>query len=281
MKKINEILKDNSLNDRLLIKELSIYIKNHKLNKKKIDGNFVRDIINIITSNEEAIIDNIIFVDDDSFLGCYYDKEIEINLTAINNLKYYYSNLNMEIMAYYEVLFVIVHELTHAKQHYLIENGKHNVYNSSFEYVDNYYSNYEINHDLTPTERYADARGIYIAYQVLSYIYPEEKLLYIKNEFFENLIKEYCYCFYCDEGNDILDEEILDGDIQSPISQFNEIINGTKIEKVCIDDSDINLFEKIYLGLDISTEEYNYFIENMDNFSLKKEKKLTKSKDNC
>ena len=61
MEEINNILNDESHNDKQLIKELSIYIKNHRDKGLPINKKFFLNIINIILRNSEVDFNEINF----------------------------------------------------------------------------------------------------------------------------------------------------------------------------------------------------------------------------
>ena len=53
MNYINYVLNDESNNDKQLVKELSVYVRNHAKNRLPIDRTFVKNIIDIILKNSE------------------------------------------------------------------------------------------------------------------------------------------------------------------------------------------------------------------------------------
>ena len=60
MNEINIILNDESYDDKALVKELSIYIKNHRDKRLPIDGKFIKNITSIVLRNSEIICNEII-----------------------------------------------------------------------------------------------------------------------------------------------------------------------------------------------------------------------------
>ena len=51
MSEINKVLNDESKNDKELIKELSVYVKNHRDKNLSIDKKFFEDVIDITLKN--------------------------------------------------------------------------------------------------------------------------------------------------------------------------------------------------------------------------------------
>lgn len=185
MDNINSILKDESLNDKELIKELSVYIKNHINKKKPINKQLVIDLANIVARNSKLYFEKVKFVNDTQFNAYWnnYNEKIEINMTLTFSFAKIVKNRSLNskvgdnnIFIYYYILTTIIHELTHARQYYLSKNENNHIYNSCHELLKEKYDVYIKNHYEIPTERYANLRAENITYEVLSYIYPISKI---------------------------------------------------------------------------------------------------------
>ena len=87
----NDILKDETENDQLLIKELSVCIKNHKNKKLPVNSKLVKDLVNIVLKNSELDYDYVIFTDQINDIACWMpeDKAIVFNITGILNYARY------------------------------------------------------------------------------------------------------------------------------------------------------------------------------------------------
>ena len=90
------------------------------------------------------------------------------------------------------------------------------------------------NYSIVPTERYAELRGLLIAYQVLSYVYKDSTDLY-KLQKIALLVLRKGYT-----------EDLID-----PITRFNEIMEeyNCNIRFELEDGEVLTIFEKLYLGL--------------------------------
>lgn len=240
MADLNYILQDQSSNDKLLVKELSVYIKNHRDKKKPIDKKLMLDIIKIIQSNDEDLsLDNIIFLEDKRpFLGQCGDKEMYL---YINNLNAFYRRSNLcadrRLLAYQIILETILHEFTHAKQEFLIKEKGINYYKSSFELCDSNFDVYLDNYLIIPIERLAEIRGSILAYEVLSYIYKPSSIKMFRT-------------YACDS----LTIGYYDGDeLQIPIENFREKMMELEIDhqEPNMDDY-TSLYDRLYLGKKVS-----------------------------
>lgn len=114
MSEINRILEDESNNDKELIRELSVYVKNHRDKGLPINKKFVEDVASIILRNSEIDYDEIILNNDNSRLGAWWSQYgvVELNLTEIlNNSKYlkkYVLNQKLEIIKYSHIMKQLV-----------------------------------------------------------------------------------------------------------------------------------------------------------------------------
>ena len=153
---------------------------------------------------------------------------------------------NSRILSYFVILSTIIHELTHARQDYVMNVHKNEIYNSCDSLIDEKYEVYDDNHDEVLIERYANLRGELLAYQVLSYIYPPR---YVK--FLQLAICEYLLCGY----------EEKEGSVISALDTYNRIMEENGFPKVDIDcEESLDLYSRLYLGLPISSEEYKKLI---------------------
>lgn len=261
METIQEVLNDQTISDYQLIKELSLIIKNHRDNNLPINKDLANKIIKTVLINYQSIdIDYLEYYDDPDCFGEYGDNELYINLTNIlNSCDYSISHFgDKRLYTYFQLIDTIIHELTHAVQdnqqdiNYLYRTG-----NILIEDYDKYIDNY----DIVPTERYAELRGLLIAYQVLSYVYKESNDLYkLQRLFLLELKRGYT--------KDLID----------PITRFNEIMKeyNCNIRFELEDGEVLTIFEKLYLGLPITKEEYNKYIDIINNIFNNKEKNITK-----
>lgn len=253
MEDINEILNNESNNDKQLLKDLSCYLKHHRDNKKEINSKFVKDIIYIILDNEVPLLNNIYIKDLSNInaVGSAYDDYLCVDMNVsekiINKNKksnFYLSNDN-RLIHYMHYLNLAFHELAHFKQDYVTKENYTDIYKSSNELVNYYYSIYRENWDIMPIERHAELRGYEMAYNTLSYIYDLKYLTYLKLEIINSLINAY-------------DVDTL----KSPIELFNELINEYNITPITTSMSKYeSLYSRLYLGLPISADEYNFVID--------------------
>ena len=254
MEDINYLLNDESNNDKILIKELSIYIKNHRDNNIKINKKFIKNIVSIILNNSEIQIDEIIIDDTcNNVLGTCGSGILYLNMTNIINFSkdinraYNLKIGDNRLLVYYELLFVIFHELTHARQEYLMNNNYNKMYNSSYELLQDNYDQYMENYDNILIERYANLRGAILSYKVLSYIYSKKDINQL-----QKMIILYLYNGYKKDEN---------GNMVAIIDYFNNIINENNLTKINDDFSEYKSFyNRLYLGLPITENEFKNII---------------------
>lgn len=254
MNYINYVLNDESNNDKQLVKELSVYVRNHAKNRLPIDKTFVKDIVDIILRNSEIEYNSIIFFEGDEM--AYWDvksKSLVLNITKVLNISklqkkdfFCTKTGDAKIFSYYFVLETIIHELTHARQYYLIEKEKNKIYDSCDTLLFEEYSIYSERHDDVLYERYANLRGNILSYQILSYVYPQKYTNILKLAIMEYLTSGYNF-----ENDDIL----------SALDTYNQIMEDCDMPKVNIDfNEDADFYSRLYLGLPISSEEYKKLI---------------------
>lgn len=248
MKDINDFLMDESTNDKQLIKDLSVLIKNHYEKKLPINKKFVISLIQTIQSNDPDLsLDEIIFEDYDKFLAQYGDNIMYIYMTNIVNYYNYRKNMYLKgygdkkIVGYYLLLSTVLHELTHTKQEYLYKEGKNDLYKFNYEFCRDDFEGYLDFYEVVPIERYADLRAGRITSEVLSYIFDEKDIKNFRIIELFNLKRGY---IYTEEG------------VISPMKQFEEVMNiyGVKLNEDLTEYTD--LYSRMYLGLDITKEEY-------------------------
>ena len=269
MQDANSVLNDQSNNDYQLTKELSVFIRNHKNKHLPIDKKYYQTILDIVMRNSSVDYSNVYFTDNPSPNGEFNQDSgnILFNIDKINkqaeslNKKFFNSvneRVNPVIIRYYYSLGLIIHEITHATQYGLLPTDKSNIYYSSYDICTNHNETYSKNHDLILFERYANLRGFSLAYKVLSYIYPEKDILYLKEHIYAYLL----YGYKVNRGGiikDIVYFYNLDDEetIQSPVDTHNAIMDSCSIDNVQIEsDDDMPLYDKLYLGLPLEIEEY-------------------------
>ena len=273
MDEINNILNDKSKNDKLLIKELSIYIKNHKNNKFPVNRKFFEGIIDIILKNSEIEFNDIFFiVDDNNFTAAFgTDKNFYFNVNSIlDRARITREQLKSKvgdnrIFTYYSILETIIHELTHARQDYVCDIEGNELYDSGNNYFQYNYYSYLFNHDLVLIERYANLRANSLAYEVLSYVYPSQYIKDLKRLFYSFLLGGYGYAIYdCSEENgEELSYEISD-ELRSALDEYNQLLSQHSIPLVNINiTDDMTLYDRLYLGSKVSNEEFDKVYNNI------------------
>ena len=245
MDDVNYYLNDESNNDKQLIKELSIYIKNHRNKKLPIDKKFVNDVTNIILLNSEMDYEGTIFDEKIDAGACWYNtikKQVHNISGIIKDSKdykknYFRSNVgDNSIFAYFVALEYIIHELTHGRQYYICENRQQgpysfaaDIYDSSFSLMQDFYDFYDENHDYFLTERYASLRGYNIAIQTLSYVFPPKKVNFLNKLLIHYLLEGY---------------QIFDNDELVP-AIYN--ITDNNSEMICAFDKFLQLFDEAFI----------------------------------
>ena len=267
MRDINDVLNDESHNDKELVKELSIYVKNHKDKKLPINKQFIKDIIDITLRNSEIDFENVVFINFNDISGIWVDDSKTLIISSVGISKqsklykdYLHSRIgDNSILAYYTIIETIVHELTHARQYYVNATQRNDIYTSCNEIVHKKYKEYRENHDLVLTERYASLRGSTIAYEVLSYIYPQKQVKEFKNVVYGYLLAGYKVDYNGEITCAGLDYYLHDDSrIISALDSYNELIESISMPTINIESGDnMQLYDRFYLGLPITTKEYN------------------------
>lgn len=260
MEEINYILDDKSNNDKQLVKELSLYIKNHRDKRLKVNKKFITNIINIVLRNSEINYNAIDFKYKGIIGGWnFYEGVLVLNITGILNTsneinrEWFSSKIDKRTISYYWILNVIIHEVTHSRQDYVKKNKQNRLYDTCDRLVDEKYDVYNDNHDTVLSERYANLRGTTLAYEVLSYIYPEKYIKSLRDICFTYLMHGYGINNHGEEADDILTKN---SQIISAIESYNTLLEENSIEKVNIESNDnMTLYDKLYLGLPITVDE--------------------------
>ena len=267
---VNDILKDESKNDRDLIKELSVYVKHHRDSQLPINRAFVKGAVDIILKNSEVNYKGINFDYPDGLAawGLYDDDKLDFNITGLVGEAEYLKKGELKskegdnrIFKYYYILSSAVHEITHARQDYLNKEYGNEIYNSGFEFLREYYIVYSLYHDDMLFERYANLRGDKITYETLSYVYPKEQIHELRKTMFTYLLSGY----YINQDNMIFPagyEWYLsdDAEVICALARYNELLelwsNNAKAVEIEADEN-MSLFNRLYLGLPITLEEYS------------------------
>ena len=270
MNEINKILNDESQNDKQLIKELSVYIKNHRDKGLPINKKFFMDIINITLRNSEVDFNDIYFDDNNE-----YDSEavwssstltFDYFITIILNYAVYYKKNwfapqglkgDKRAIVYFESISTIIHEITHARQDYVMEHFNNNIYDSCNSLINDYFDDYLKHYDTILIERYANLRGYVMAYKVLAYIYPLKYITPFRKIILALLKEGYKIN---NQGNiksissniEIHEDTI----IISPLDSYNQVMKEISCDNITVESNDnMTLYDKLYLGLPISKEE--------------------------
>lgn len=279
MSDINNILKDQSNNDKILVKELSKYIINHRNNNGKFDKKLVNKIIDIVLRNYEINYSEIEYTDEGIYLGGWDhdEKIIIINMNLIlknaNNTKDWFGFKDKNIYRYYCIIETIIHEVTHARQQYINEKSYNNFYYNDFIFLEKNYDDYISNYEHILVERFAKLRGCIIGYNVMSYVCHENELDELKKMVFYTFLTGYDISFY-GEKVDAGWEDILyeDSKIISPVEYHNELMENHSYTILnTIDYENMDLFERFYLGLNISLDEYQKLLFRYNNRAASKD----------
>lgn len=259
---VNTLLNDQSENDKKLIKELSIYVKNFNKTEKRINKEFVLNIANIVLQNYEVDYNYLQLINEN--LSGAWDEDngiININLTNIlKNAKEHgkhqkeYNN----VISRYFPMETIIHEITHARQSYINSNSFNLILYSCLDLLNTDYNEYMKNWQYVMVERYARLRACTISYAALSYIYENEELEYIKSYMFYQFMLGYNI-----KRNNILIpagyETVINKDdkIISPLETYNKVMEMISLPTVNIYVGDnLDLYSRLYLGIDITLDEY-------------------------
>ncbi len=274
MSEINKVLNDESKNDKELIKELSVYVKNHRDKNLSIDKKFFEDVIDITLKNSEIDFKKIVVIDDvdikklefpaafwsDAYETLCIDVERIVESSKVMNEEWLNSKMNYKIITYFRAIAVVIHELTHARQYYLIKKGNNDIYTSCQTLINKNHDLYKLHHDEFLIERYAILRAYSIAYEILSYIYPEKAISKLRIIIYRYLLYGYKISNNSGYFEDLIDATIYedeDAKIISALENYNNIAQDNSLAKIEINpDEPMGLYDRLYLGLPISIEEY-------------------------
>ena len=287
MNDINHILNDESINDKQLIKELSIYIKNHDEKNLPLNKKFVEDIIDITLRNSEIEYNGVYFINDNNFIAFWYSTYMELYFNVTEMFKnamllkdeYLKSKIGKnKIFIYFDTISTVIHEITHARQFYVMNKDKNEIYSSCNELINEMHDVYKMNHDYVLTERYANLRGNTIAYQVMSYVYKPRIVSEFRSLIFDYLTQGYEVDYRIEDIDPETGLVYIDINEDSPISCaldfYNQIMEECSLEKVNIEaEPDMALYDRLYMGLPIDTDEFVEINTSVLKDILDKEKK--------
>lgn len=176
---LNFYLGDKTRNDNTLIYDLLNIVNYYIKHNLQPDYKLVEKIVDVYLSLEVNIVDRLKFEKlsfSDLGVGYYLNKELTIDIKNIkkwvesdkkylNKENLYIDNIN--VLYIYEILNTVFHELTHAKQDYLLEQNpdKYIIYEIDDELTEKEYENL---YEYLLTERYANIRGTTLACSILS-----------------------------------------------------------------------------------------------------------------
>lgn len=259
---INSILNDKSENDKKLVKELSRYLRRFVNSSQRINKDFVNEIADIVLKNYEVQYNDLQFNNED-LCGSWNDDDfvLSFNLAQIiKNAKEHGKHQKnfYNVISVFYVIETIVHEITHARQSFINSKPFNSIMNSCIDLLNQNYEAYIRNWEYVLIERYARLRGCLIAYNAVSYVYPEEDLEYVKTYTFYQFMLGYKVC----NGNVITpageDYKLnSDTEIISPLETYNLLmeLNSMPTINFLLPD-DLDLYSRLYLGVSITTDEF-------------------------
>ena len=262
---MNELdLMDSSKNDYQLVTELSKIVRSYKDKNKPVDKDFVYKVANVCLINNEVDLKNGLIIVGNSkeiendYESCYGDDMITYSPLSLRNFykridnfgsAYNFGNHNM--LSYYSVICTLIHEMSHARQDYIVNNHPYSFAGMIYSYCSNVFESeplfYDIYYDCFPEERNAFLRGNYIANMVIKHVYGDKLSLFFKELFFEELLINYDYDMY-------------------PLKRFGDACKqfGYDYFDRLIPDVELiheNFFERVWCGYKITEEEYNYLLD--------------------
>ena len=259
MSVINDVLNDESNNDKQMIKEISVYVRNHKDKNLPFNKKFVKDVSDIVLRNSEVDFTSYYFHNRKGSVASWSGEYFKYNIAKIESLgKKLKKNFNFhigdnQILKYYFFISTIIHEITHARQDLVREKEGNEIYYSSDILVKDFRHIYDSYHDTVLEERYANLRGDRLAYQVLTYIYPLEKIKELRRIILSDLLYAYGYLITEDQEGNEVEYEFL-----SAIDSYNKLTKKAHIPEIDFRiHGDASLYDRLYLGLPISEEEYD------------------------
>lgn len=262
---MNELdLMDSSKNDYQLVSELSKIVGSYKTKNKPVDRKFVYKIANVCLINNEVDLKNGLIIAGNSkkiendLESCYGDDMITYSQLSLRNFykkvngfgsAYNFGDRNM--LSYYSVICTIIHEMSHARQDYIVKNYPYTFAGMIYSYCSNVFECeplfYEIYYDCFPDERNAFLRGNYIAGKVMNYVYGDKLSLFFKELFFEELLINYDHDMYPLKRFD-------DACKRFGYEYFDKLIPNVELTHE-------NFLERVWCGYKITKDEYDYLID--------------------
>lgn len=262
---MNELdLMDSSKNDYQLVTELSKIVRSYKDKNKPVDRKFVNKVVDVCLINSEINLKNGVIIAGNSkilendFNSCYVDDTIIYSSLSLKNfyemLDKFGSAYNFGdryMLSYYSVMCTLIHEISHARQDYIVKNYPYFFAGMIYSYSNNVFENeqefYDIYYDCFPEERNAFLRGNYIANMVIKHIYGDKLSLFFKELFFEELLINYDYDMYPLK-------RFGDACKQFGYDYFDRLISDVELTHE-------NFFERVWCGYKITEDEYNHLID--------------------
>lgn len=262
---MNELdLMDSSKNDYQLVTELSKIVRSYKDKNKPVDRKFVNKVVDVCLINSEINLKNGVIIAGNSkilendFNSCYVDDTIIYSSLSLKNfyemLDKFGSAYNFGdryMLSYYSVMCTLIHEISHARQDYIVKNYPYSFAGMIYSYSNNVFENeqefYDIYYDCFPEERNAFLRGNYIANMVIKHIYGDKLSLFFKELFFEELLINYDYDMYPLK-------RFGDACKQFGYDYFDRLISDVELTHE-------NFFERVWCGYKITEDEYNHLID--------------------
>lgn len=144
---------------------------------------------------------------ENDYESCYGDDMItysSISLARfyniVNNFGSSYNFGDCNMLSYFSVISTLIHEISHARQDYVIENYPYSFAGMLYSYCNSVSELlpifYKIYYDCFPDERNAFLRENYIANMVIKHVYDDKLSLFFKELFFEELLINYDYDMY-------------------------------------------------------------------------------------
>lgn len=262
---MNELdLMDSSKNDYQLVTELSKIVRSYKDKNKPVDRKFVNKVVDVCLINSEINLKNGVIIAGNSkilendFNSCYVDDTIIYSSLSLKNfyemLDKFGSAYNFGdryMLSYYSVMCTLIHEISHARQDYIVKNYPYSFAGMIYSYSNNVFENeqefYDIYYDCFPEERNAFLRGNYIANMVIKHIYGDKLSLFFKKLFFKELLINYDYDMYPLK-------RFGDACKQFGYDYFDRLISDVELTHE-------NFFERVWCGYKITEDEYNHLID--------------------
>ena len=262
---MNELdLMDKSKNDYQLVTELSKIVRSYKDKNKPVDRKFVNKVVDVCLINSEINLKNGVIIAGNSkilendFNSCYVDDTIIYSSISLKNfyemLDKFGSAYNFGdryMLSYYSVMCTLIHEISHARQDYIVKNYPYSFAGMIYSYSNNVFENeqefYDIYYDCFPEERNAFLRGTYISSKVMEYVYGDKLSLFFKGLFFDELLINYDYNMY-------------------PLKRFGDACKkfGYDYFDCLIPNVELtyeNFLDRVWCGCELTEAEYDHLID--------------------